>query len=128
MRGLLRTRLARITPEQQRFLAAMAAVGDGPVERAAIAAELGVATTVVIRPRQQLIDWGYIESVGHGTPQAAVHHPRVRGLHPHPWLNHRPCARDTLRTCSCRGGRGTDAGRVDSQLIWAGRRHRHSVP
>lgn len=44
--GLFRTRLTRVTPEQQRFLAAMAEVGDGPVERAAIAAELGVA-----RPR-----------------------------------------------------------------------------
>jgi predicted transcriptional regulator len=44
----------------------MAAVGDGPVERAAIAAELGVATTAVSRPRQQLIDGGYIEAVGHG--------------------------------------------------------------
>lgn len=66
MAGLFRTRLARVTPEQQRFLAAMAAVGDGPVERAAIAAELGVATTAVSRPRQQLIDRGYIEAVGHG--------------------------------------------------------------
>jgi len=66
MTGLFRTRLARTTTEQQRFLAAMAAVGDGPVERAAIAAELGVATTAVSRPRQQLIDRGFIESVGHG--------------------------------------------------------------
>lgn len=66
MRGLFRTRLARVTSEQQRFLAAMAAVGDGPVERAAIAAELGVATTAVSRPRQQLIDRGYIEAAGHG--------------------------------------------------------------
>lgn len=60
------TRLTRVTPEQQRFLAAMAEVGDGPVERAAIAAELGVATTAVSRPRQQLIDGGYIEAVGRG--------------------------------------------------------------
>ena len=66
MTGLFRTRLARTTTEQQRFLAAMAAAGDGPVERAAIAAELGVATTAVSRPRQQLIDRGFIESVGHG--------------------------------------------------------------
>lgn len=66
MTGLFRTRLARVTSEQQRFLAAMAAVGDGPVERAAIAAELGVATTAVSRPRQQLIDRGYVEAVGHG--------------------------------------------------------------
>jgi hypothetical protein len=66
MTGLFRTRLTRATPEQQRFLAAMAAVGDGPVERAANAAELGVATTAVSRPRQQLIDCGYIEAVGRG--------------------------------------------------------------
>lgn len=66
MTGLFRTRLARTTPEQRRFLAAMAAAGDGPVERAAIAAELGVATTAVSRPRQQLIDRGFIEPVGHG--------------------------------------------------------------
>lgn len=66
MTGLFRTRLTRVTPEQQRFLAAMAEVGDGPVERAAIAAELGVATTAVSRPRQQLIDGGYIEAVGRG--------------------------------------------------------------
>lgn len=66
MTGLFRTRLARTTTEQQRFLAAMAAAGDGPVERAAIATELGVPTTAVSRPRQQLIDRGFIESVGHG--------------------------------------------------------------
>lgn len=56
----------RVTPEQLRFLAAIAAVGDGPVERAAIAAGLGVATTAVSRLRQQLIDGGYIEAAGHG--------------------------------------------------------------
>lgn len=72
MTGLFRTRLARVTPEQQRFLAAMAAGGDGPVERAAIAAELGVATTAVSRPRQQLIDWGFIEAVGHGKLQFTI--------------------------------------------------------
>lgn len=66
MTGLFRTRLARTTTEQQRFLAAMAAAGDGPVERAAIATELSVPTTAVSRPRQQLIDRGFIESVGHG--------------------------------------------------------------
>jgi len=67
MTGLFRTRLARATPEQLRFLAAMAAVGDGPVERAAIASELGVPTTAVSRPRQQLIDRGFIEPTGRGT-------------------------------------------------------------
>jgi hypothetical protein len=66
MTGLFRTRLARATPEQRRFLAAMAAAGDGPVERATIAAELGVPTTAVSRPRQQLIDRGFIEPVGYG--------------------------------------------------------------
>ncbi|ABM10529.1 ATP-binding protein [Paenarthrobacter aurescens] len=66
MRGLFRTRLDRATPEQRRFLAAMAALGDRPVERARIAAELGVPTTAVSRPRQQLIDRGYIEAAGHG--------------------------------------------------------------
>lgn len=66
MTGLFRTRLTRVTPEQQRFLAAMPAVGDGPAGRAAIAAKLGVVTTAVSRPREQLIDGGYIEAAGRG--------------------------------------------------------------
>lgn len=66
MTGLFRTRLARTTSEQQRFLAAMAAAGDGPIERAAIAAALDLPTTALSRPRQQLIDRRYIEAVGRG--------------------------------------------------------------
>jgi hypothetical protein len=66
MTGLFRTRLARTTSEQQRFLSAMAAAGDGPIERAAIAASLDLPTTALSRPRQQLIDRGYIEAVGRG--------------------------------------------------------------
>lgn len=66
MTGLFRTRLTRVTTEQQRFLAAMAEVGDGPVQRAAIAAELGVTTAALSRPRQRLIDGGFIEAAGHG--------------------------------------------------------------
>jgi hypothetical protein len=83
MTGLFRTRLTRVTPEQQRFLAAIATVGDGAVGRAAIAAKLGEATTAVSRSRQQLIDGGYIESAGHGklrfTIPGFAAYPRANG-------------------------------------------------
>lgn len=66
MTGLFRTRLTRVTPEQQRLLASMAAVGTARSTGLPSPAELWVATTAVSRPRQQLIGGGYIEAAGHG--------------------------------------------------------------
>jgi len=51
---------------EQRFLAAMAAAGDGNVTRAAIAAGMGVDSRSISVPRERLIEKGVIEPVGHG--------------------------------------------------------------
>lgn len=51
---------------EQRFLAAMAAAGDGNVTRAAIAAGMGVDSRAISVPRERLIEKGVIEPVGHG--------------------------------------------------------------
>jgi len=66
MLGLFRTRLARVTSEQRRLLVAMAAGGGGSISRSEIAARLGVNTNALSRPRQELIDRGFIEAAGHG--------------------------------------------------------------
>jgi hypothetical protein len=60
-------RLARTTPTERRYCAAMAAMGDGPYESAAVATALGyesirAASTL----RASLIDKGVIYSVGRG--------------------------------------------------------------
>ena len=44
----------------------MAALGDAPVRRAAIATELGVTTQDLSVARAKLIDKGIIETAGHG--------------------------------------------------------------
>lgn len=51
---------------EQRFLAAMAAAGDGNVTRAAIATGMGVDSRAISVPRERLIEKGVIEPVGHG--------------------------------------------------------------
>ncbi|WP_436700640.1 ATP-binding protein [Nocardioides sp. BYT-33-1] len=51
---------------EQRFLAAMAAAGDGNVTRAAIAAGMEVDSRAISVPRERLIEKGVIEPVGHG--------------------------------------------------------------
>jgi predicted transcriptional regulator len=44
----------------------MAAGGGGSISRSEIAARLGVNTNALSRPRQELIDRGFIEAAGHG--------------------------------------------------------------
>lgn len=60
-------RLARTTPAERRYCAAMAALGDGPQQSAAIAQALGYPSVQAASPlRASLIDKGVIYSVGHG--------------------------------------------------------------
>lgn len=51
---------------EQRFLAAMAAAGEGNVTRAAIAAGMDLDSRAISVPRERLIEKGVIEPVGHG--------------------------------------------------------------
>jgi hypothetical protein len=60
-------RLARTTPAERRYCAAMAALGDGPRESAAIAQALEYPSVQAASPlRASLIDKGVIYSVGRG--------------------------------------------------------------
>jgi hypothetical protein len=60
-------RLARTTPAERRYCAAMAALGDGARESAAIAAALGYSSVRAASTlRASLIEKGVIYSVGHG--------------------------------------------------------------
>ena len=66
MAGMFRSRMAKINPEQRRVVMAMAALGDGPVSRAALAGRLGVTSEALSRPRKELIDRGLVETAGRG--------------------------------------------------------------
>lgn len=66
MRGLYRSRWARATPEQRRFLLAMAATGGDVAARSRIADRMGVSSASLSRVRQELIDRGFVEPAGHG--------------------------------------------------------------
>ncbi|WP_193614316.1 AAA family ATPase [Nocardioides lijunqiniae] len=66
MATLFRSRVAKATGPQRRFLAAMADLGDGPVARADLAARLETSTTSISQVRQELIDRGLIEPAGYG--------------------------------------------------------------
>lgn len=60
-------RLTRVTPSERRYCAAMAALGDGPQESAAIARALGYPNVQAASPlRASLIQKGVLYSVGHG--------------------------------------------------------------
>lgn len=60
-------RLARATPSERRYCAAMAALGDGPQESAAIARAMGYPSVQAASPlRASLIEKGVVYSVGHG--------------------------------------------------------------
>jgi hypothetical protein len=54
------------TPAERAFLRAMAGLGDDEIRRRAIAEALGVATTALSIPRQNLINKGVIEDAGRG--------------------------------------------------------------
>lgn len=60
-------RLARTTPSERRYCAAMASLGDGPQESAAIAKTLEYSSVQAASPlRASLIEKGVVYSVGHG--------------------------------------------------------------
>jgi Mn-dependent DtxR family transcriptional regulator len=65
--ALFRARWEKASTAEQTFMAAMARLGDGPVARAALAAELGVSTTDLSVPRARLIDKGLIDATGRGS-------------------------------------------------------------
>lgn len=66
LEALYRSRWAKASPSEQRFLAAMAAGPYDAVRRGDIAAALGVATEALGMARRSLMDKGLIEVAGHG--------------------------------------------------------------
>lgn len=66
LQAMHRARWGAATRLEQRFLAAMAAVGTDNVTRAAIAEGMGTDSRSISVPRERLIDKGVIEPVGHG--------------------------------------------------------------
>ncbi|MDQ3431248.1 MAG: ATP/GTP-binding protein, partial [Actinomycetota bacterium] len=74
MDDLFATRLARATPEQRRFLDAMARLEETATTpaRSAIAGALGVDSEALGRARQELIDKGLIQPAGRGLLQFTI--------------------------------------------------------
>ena len=64
--GLYASRWQETTPAERGFLSAMARLGDGPVDRADIAAALGVESDAVGPLRAQLISKGLVQPHGRG--------------------------------------------------------------
>jgi hypothetical protein len=64
--AMFRARWGKASPGEQRLLAAMARLGNGPVRRADLAAELGVNSDELSVQRRRLIDKGLIETAGYG--------------------------------------------------------------
>jgi hypothetical protein len=64
--NFFRVRFDRLTALQQKYLRAMAELGDGPLQTRDISAALGVEATMVAPVRQQLINKGMVWSQRHG--------------------------------------------------------------
>lgn len=64
--SLFRARWEKTTPAERRFLHAMAALGNGPVRRADIAAALSLTSRDVSVPRARLLDKGLIDVAARG--------------------------------------------------------------
>lgn len=64
--NFFRVRFDRLTPLQQKYLRAMAELGEGPHQTGDIATTLGVEAAAVATVRQQLINKGMVWSQRHG--------------------------------------------------------------
>ena len=64
--ALFRARWEQATTAEQRFMQAMAALGDGPVRRGDIATAVGATSDELSMPRARLIDKGLVEVAGRG--------------------------------------------------------------
>ncbi len=64
--ALFRARWEKATTAEQRFMQAMAGLGDGPVRRSDIATAIGATSDELSVPRARLIDKGLIEVAGRG--------------------------------------------------------------
>ncbi len=70
--ALFRARWEKATSGEQEFLQAMAAFGDGPVKRSALAAAMGVSSDDLSVPRARLIDKGLIDVAGRGALEFTI--------------------------------------------------------
>ena len=65
--ALFRSRWVNATPAEQRLIRVMAELGgDGPVQRADIAARMGMSTAELSVPRARLLDKGLVQAAGRG--------------------------------------------------------------
>ena len=64
--SFFRARWQKATPAESQFLRAMAAHGEGPVRRGAIADEMGRSTNDISMARRSLLDKGLIDATSHG--------------------------------------------------------------
>jgi hypothetical protein len=64
--AMFSSRWQEATAAEREFLLAMARLGDGPVERSAVAAELGVDSNALGPVRAQLISKGLVQPTGRG--------------------------------------------------------------
>lgn len=64
--ALFRARWEKATTAEQRFMQAMAGLGDGPVRRGDIATAVGATSDELSVPRARLIDKGLVEVAGRG--------------------------------------------------------------
>ncbi len=66
MNALFRARWEKATPTEQRFIAAMAQLGDAAVARSAVAQALAVGSSSVGPVRASLMHKGIIDADSHG--------------------------------------------------------------
>lgn len=84
MNAMFRARWEKATPSEQRFVSAMAQLGDGPAERSALADAMQVTSSSLGPPRASLMHKGIIDADSHGklaftAPGFAAYIRRVHG-------------------------------------------------
>ncbi|WP_382309618.1 ATP-binding protein [Herbiconiux sp. UC225_62] len=70
--ALFRGRWANATAQEQRFMSAMADIGDGPARRADVALRMRVSAESLGVPRARLIDKGFIQAASRGTVEFTI--------------------------------------------------------
>jgi hypothetical protein len=66
LEALFRARWANAAPQERELMSAMAALGDAPVKRSAVAHQMNVTTASLSMPRARLIDKGFIQAAERG--------------------------------------------------------------
>lgn len=72
LEALFRGRWANATGQERELMAAMAALGDGPVKRADVAERMRTTAESLGVPRSRLIDKGFIQPAGRGSLEFTI--------------------------------------------------------